>query len=144
STGPPRSTPTARIRPTSRWTTPGGTIPGMTAGTTPRSPGTVRRPPPSGGGRFVGSGAGLSGQLFEPVPHAADGHEPLRPQLAPQIPHVDVDHIGARVEVITPHPAEQLFARQHLAGVAHERLRQRELPRGQVHGLVPHLRAPGA
>ena len=51
--------------------------------------------------------------------------------LAAQPAHVDVDHVGLRVEVIAPDVLEQHRARDHLAGVAHEVGEQGELPRLQ-------------
>lgn len=56
-----------------------------------------------------------------------------------RIAHVHVDHVRSRVEVVAPHVAEQLFPRQHLPGMAQERLRQRKLPRRQIHRATIHF-----
>ena len=58
-----------------------------------------------------------------------------RAELAAQVADVDVDDVRARVEVVAPDVREQLLAAQHLAGVAQERLQQRELL-GRELGLV--------
>ena len=66
----------------------------------------------------------------------------LGAELAAQVADVDVDHVGARVEVVAPDVVEQLLAAEHLAGVQHEDLGQRELARGQV-DLRARRRWPG-
>ena len=62
-------------------------------------------------------------------------------ELAAQVAHVDVDDVAASVEVDSPHRVQELLAGQHLPGVPHEVLKQRELPAGQV-GLDV-IAAPG-
>ena len=74
----------------------------------------------------------------EPVPHAAHGLEALGPELAAQVADVDVDDVGAGVEVVAPDVREQLLAAEDLARVAQERLQQRELLGRQL-GLAAAL-----
>ena len=50
-----------------------------------------------------------SGNLVEAITHPAQRHEPLGAQLAAQVANVDVDDVGAGIEVVTPDVAEQLF-----------------------------------
>jgi hypothetical protein len=53
-------------------------------------------------------------------------------ELASEISDVDVDHVRSGVEVVPPDVREQLLSGQHLAGMTHERLEQRELPCRQL------------
>ena len=87
--------------------------------------------------------AGLQGvdSRVEPVAHAAHGLDRVGAELLAQVADVDVDDVGAGVEVVPPHVDEQLLARQHLAGVAQEDLGQCELPGRQV-DLAAADRAP--
>src|ERR1044072_6897817 len=63
-----------------------------------------------------------SGSRREPV---ADGAQridrrraPGQLELAPQVAHVDLDDVCARVEVVAPHGAEDLLAAERLVGGA--------------------------
>ena len=75
-------------------------------------------------------------------PDRRDESGVLLAELGPQATHVDVDGAGAAVVLVPPHPLEQLFAREHFAGVRDEELQQlvfhvREVERLAVHrGLV--------
>ena len=71
--------------------------------------------------------------LFEAVAHAADRVDPFGAELAPQVANVNVDDVGARVEVVAPDVAEQLFAGEYLARVSEEHLREHELSGRQLH-----------
>ncbi|NHC46672.1 EAL domain-containing protein [Motilibacter sp. K478] len=79
----------------------------------------------------------------EAVAHPADRDDSLRAELAPQVAHVDVHHVGARVEVVAPDAGQHLLAAEHLVGVAQERLQKQELAGGQVDRALPDGRAPG-
>src|SRR5919206_3105101 len=61
--------------------------------------------------------------------------------LAAQMAHMHLDHIGARVEMIVPDGGEQHRARQHLAGMAHHIFEERQFARLQLDRTVaaPHL-----
>src|SRR3954464_8248024 len=71
--------------------------------------------------------------LTDHVAGAADGVEKwigVAPvDLAAQPGHVDVDHVGLRIEVIVPRIFEQHRAGHHLAGILHQILEQAELAR---------------
>src|SRR5271170_5459066 len=64
---------------------------------------------------------------------AADGAEQRCVEIAidlrPQARHVDVDHIGLRIEMIVPNVLEQHGAGHHLARVLHQILEQPEFAR---------------
>ena len=62
----------------------------------------------------------------------AHGRDRVGAELLAQVADVDVDDVGAGVEVEAPDLVEQLLAGQHLAGVGHEDLGERELARRQV------------
>src|ERR1700685_1453531 len=66
---------------------------------------------------------------------AADGAEQRRVEIAidlrPQARHVDIDHIGLRIEMIVPNVFEQHGAGDHLAGVLHQIFEQPEFARLQ-------------
>src|SRR5215218_6778890 len=47
--------------------------------------------------------------------------------LAPEIPDVHLDHVGVALEVLAPHPLEQLLLADDLAGVAEQGLEEGEL-----------------
>src|SRR5204862_5337112 len=51
------------------------------------------------------------------VAHAAHGLDALSADLAAKCPDVDVDDVGAGVEVVSPHVGEDLLPGQHLPGV---------------------------
>jgi len=55
-----------------------------------------------------------------------------RLQLAAQVQHVDLDHVGVGGEIVAPDPGQQLLAPQDLAGPAQEGQQQLELAPGQV------------
>src|SRR6201999_2838691 len=80
------------------------------------------RPPPRR--RRRASGGGGTSSLAQHVADAADRvHEPRlssRLELAPQVPDVDLERVGAGAEVIAPDVLEDLAAREHLARVAQE------------------------
>ena len=73
----------------------------------------------------------------QPVARRAHGLDRRRPvgerELAAQVADVDLDDVRARVVVVAPDAVEDLLARQHLAGVAHEVREQVELLRREVH-----------
>src|SRR3954454_14147154 len=64
----------------------------------------------------------------EPVARAAHGLDGVAVEFVAQVADVDLDHVGAVLIGVVPHVLEQLETCQDLAGMAHERLEQRELP----------------
>src|SRR2546421_2079068 len=83
----------------------------------------------------------------DPVPDAPCGAD-QRPvegafQLAPQVPDVDVHHVGQPVVVVVPHVFQDLPAVDHLASMPHQELQQRELLGGQLDGLAGPADAAG-
>src|SRR6202044_1537218 len=92
-----------------------------------RRPAPRRRPQRSSPAR---AGRGRS-RVPEHVTHAAHRLDAARFatlfELAAQIPDVDGERVGPRVEVKAPHAVKQDLAREHLAGVAQERLEEVEL-----------------
>ena len=50
------------------------------------------------------------GGFSEPVSDAAYGGDEVGAELASQVSDVDVDDVGAAVEVVSPDPAEKLLA----------------------------------
>src|SRR5690242_2653512 len=69
----------------------------------------------------------------KPISDIANGLDGrVRPQLLAQPPNADVDDVGARVEVVAPHAAQQLLAADHLARVLAELVQQAELALGQL------------
>src|SRR5204862_7276098 len=79
--------------------------------------------------------------LTQGVADAADGLNQPRSaagfRLAPQIPDIDVERVRARAEVVAPHAPEDEAARQHLARVAEEQFKQRELGSRELDRLGP-------
>src|SRR5215470_7032075 len=57
-------------------------------------------------------------------------------ELAPQLPHVDVDRAGVAGERVAPDALEQLVARQHEAAVVEQLPEQVELLRGELDLLL--------
>ena len=72
----------------------------------------------------------------EPVAQPADRLDRLQAErpvdLLAQVADVHLDDVRALLEAEVPGRLEQLHLRQHMAGVAHEGLQQRELARGQL------------
>jgi hypothetical protein len=66
------------------------------------------------------------------------GHRRASPAagLVAQVADVDVDDVGAGVEVVVPDGGEDLLAAEDVTRVAHEVLQQGELAAGELHGLV--------
>src|SRR5579859_2071930 len=60
--------------------------------------------------------------------------------LPPQPPHVNVDEVGLRDELVVPHLFEQHGARQHLLFAAHHIFEQAEFAWQQVDRSLPALR----
>ena len=81
----------------------------------------------------------LSGRRFIGRQHEADAahgvdHPRLavRLQLAPQIADEHVHDVAVHLEVVAPHPLQQLLAAQHDAAMAGQLLEQLELAPGQL------------
>ena len=75
----------------------------------------------------------------EPVADAADRLDEARAagvvaELAAQVPDVHLEHVLVTLEVEPPGGVEELLTGEHDAGVAPERLEDRELEGGQLHG----------
>src|SRR5438876_7849531 len=94
-------------------------------------------PAPDGSGASSSRGGLALGQRVvrydEAVPQATDGLDEIGADLAAEGRHVDLDDVGARVEVDLPDELEQLPAREDLALVAQQARQQRELPCRQEH-----------
>src|SRR5215510_11264051 len=73
---------------------------------------------------------------------AEQGVFPFPVDLAPQIAHVDVNHVALGIEVESPHVLGDHGTGQDAPGIAHEVLEQRVLPRGE--GNPPLAPAHGA
>src|SRR6266511_3259530 len=71
------------------------------------------------------------------VPLAAHRPDRLRAELRPQPSHVDVDHVGAGVEVVLPDRGEQPLLGDGLARMLHQLAEQQELAFGQRHRPDP-------
>src|ERR687895_286066 len=82
------------------------------------------------GARAAAPGARL---LLEPVAHAADGGDPVVPDLAAQVADVHVHDVRPGIEVVAPDAAQELLAAQHLPRMAEEHLGQRELACTQLY-----------
>src|SRR5512134_4197374 len=52
-------------------------------------------------------------------------------ELAPQVADVDLEHLGARIEVEAPYRVEDLLAGEHLIGMTDQVCEQLELARRQ-------------
>src|SRR5581483_1479182 len=67
------------------------------------------------------------------VTHIANGLDRgLRSQLAPEPANRYIHHVGARVEVVTPHMGEELLAAHHLARALEQEVQQPELAVGEL------------
>src|ERR1700712_1456960 len=67
--------------------------------------------------------------LLQPVAHSSYRLDVFRAELRAQVSHVDIHDVGSGVEVVPPHPAEQLFAAENAIRVSHQFFGERELPR---------------
>src|ERR687885_2714704 len=72
-----------------------------------------------------------SSAIIDPVPLATNRSDHFRAELGPQPGDVDVDHVGAGVEVVPPDRGEQPLLRNGLAGVSHQLAQQKELALGE-------------
>src|SRR5258706_13590504 len=71
--------------------------------------------------------------------HGADHVlEPAVLELAAQAVHVHVDDVGARIELVAPHLAQERAARDRRTALAEQRREQRELGRREVEALAAH------
>src|SRR5215471_3588492 len=66
----------------------------------------------------------------------------VRRKLTAQVADVDLDHVSSRVEVITPHGAQDLLLGKHLARVTHEVGEQLELAGGERDRHAAALHSP--
>src|ERR1700680_807403 len=57
---------------------------------------------------------------INPIPHSTNGLDQLAAKLGPQTADVDVDDVGARIEVISPHVGQNAFLGQRLTSAPHE------------------------
>src|ERR1700761_8781157 len=78
----------------------------------------------------------LGRKLVTDTTHRPDQFEA---KFGPEPPDADVDHVGARVEVVAPDQLEQLILRHRLAGMLHELPEQQELQAGQRHRALPRI-----
>src|SRR6476660_7108610 len=77
-----------------------------------------------------------AGKLIALTAHRLDQAEA---ELGPQPPHAHVDHVGARVEVVSPHAREQPALGDRLAEVLRQLTQQQELEPGQRNGPLPDV-----
>jgi len=85
---------------------------------------------------FMGRPGEVLTPMSETVAGAAHRLDALAAQLLPEVPHVDVDDVGAALVRAVPHVVDQVGAGEHLARVPHQLLQQRELLRRQGHRLA--------
>src|SRR6476646_681750 len=78
--------------------------------------------------RFGHSSA--SGRI-EPVSHPTDRGDRVRTELRAKAANVDVDHVGPRVEVVTPDRRQQPLLRHGASRVPHQLLKEEELSVGE-------------
>src|SRR5919109_3723390 len=67
------------------------------------------------------------------IPLTSHGGDRGGAELGPQPAHVDVHHVGARVEVVAPHRRQEPLLGDDPAGMPHELAEEQELPLGQRH-----------
>src|SRR6266849_4121677 len=72
----------------------------------------------------------------KPVPGTAHRLDQVEPELRPQPPHADVDHVGAGVEVVPPDRRQQLIFGDRMTSVPHELPEQQELQPRQGYGSL--------
>ncbi len=94
-------------------------------------------------------GVGMCRGLAQDVPRPANRAQILaveRPvDLAPQVAHVHLDHVGVTGEILAPHLLQQLALGHRFAGTTHQHLQQPVLPRRQrdVGSIAAHLATHG-
>src|SRR6516164_8858371 len=76
------------------------------------------------------------GKLIALTAHRLDQAEA---EFGPQPPHAHVDHVGARVEVVSPHAGQQPALGHRLTGVLRQLAQQQELEPGQRDRPVPDV-----
>jgi len=64
-------------------------------------------------------------------------------KLGAQPPDVDVNHVGAGIEAISPDPFQQQLVAQRLTATSHQLPKQQELPLRQRHRAGARVGAPG-
>src|SRR5215218_82512 len=69
----------------------------------------------------------------DPIPLTSHGGDRGGAELGPKPAHVDIDHVGARVEVVAPDRRQEPLLGDNLAWTLHELAEQQELPLGQEH-----------
>src|SRR4051812_35042260 len=82
--------------------------------------------------------AGPAAGRTEPVPdgpHGLDEVRVLLAELRPQAPYMYVDGARTAVVLVAPHTRQQLFTREHLAGMRDEEFQQLVLHVREVEGL---------
>src|SRR5690554_3976631 len=94
--------------------------------------------------RVISTHASRRRGSLDAVADAADGGDQVGAELLAQVADVDVDDVGAGVEVVAPHVREQLLTRQGLTAVADQHLGERELARRQLDLAVPGIRPTAA
>src|SRR6476620_2632725 len=78
--------------------------------------------------RFGHSSA--SGRI-EPISHPTDRGDRVRTELRAEAANVDVDHVGPRVEVVTPDRRQQPLLRHGASCAPHQSLEEQELSVGE-------------
>src|SRR5258708_14464976 len=75
----------------------------------------------------------------KPVPGTAHRLDQVEPELRPEPPHADVDHVRAGVEVVSPDRCQQLILRDRMTSVPHELPQQQKLQPGEGNGTLAHV-----
>src|SRR4029453_679853 len=65
------------------------------------------------------------------IPPTSHGRDRGGTELGPEPAHIDIDHVGARVEVIAPDRRQKPLLGHDLVWTLHELAEQQELPLGQ-------------
>src|SRR6478735_1773657 len=94
--------------------------------------------------KYADSGDSGFGLPVEAVAHPTHRGDGVGAELPAQVADVHVHDVGAGVEVHAPHVVEQLLAGEHLPGVHHEHLGQRELAGRELHLPLTDVGTPAA
>src|SRR5829696_592235 len=76
------------------------------------------------------------------IPLTSDGCDRGGTELGPEPAHIDVDHVGARVEMKAPDRRQKPLLGHDLVWTLHELAEQQELPLGQGHRAGAAVRLP--
>src|ERR1700730_9913616 len=88
------------------------------------------------------SGHGQRSASVNPIALAPYRFYPLAADLGAQTADVNVDHVGAGVEVVTPDGGEDPLFGDRLSRIRHQFAQQEKLPLGQLHASEFTVRVP--